>query len=92
MPSKTGADAQVIIRCQNHPPKGNAAPYVAAVAPLGDGLGIICGRNECSERGIIWMTGSAWATYIAGERDFWPRTSNVSLRAGEKIVLKPANT
>ena len=81
MPSTAPPTAQVIIRCLPHKPKGNAAPYVAWVAPAGDGVALRC---RCSEQGFVWMTQAAFDAWRQGTRDFNPRTYTVVIRVGEE--------
>lgn len=87
MTSKAPPEAQIIVRCRRHPPTGLAAPYVAAVVPVGDGQALRCRCHD--EPGLIWLTNAAWRLYMDGNRDFRPRTRTVILRAGETVVVRP---
>lgn len=86
MPSKAWPEAQIIVRCKNHPPRALASPYVAAVVPAGDGLAVRC---CCHEPGLIWFTDVSWHLYLDGNRDFRLRTRTVMLRAGESVMVQP---
>jgi len=87
MPSKALPEAQIIVRCRNHPPRALASPYVAAVVPAGDGQALRCRCRR--EPGLIWLTDASWHLYLDGNRDFRPRTRTVVLRAGETVVVRP---
>jgi hypothetical protein len=87
MPSKAPPEAQIIVRCKKHPPTGQAAPYVAAVHPVGDGLALRC---RCYENpGLVWFTEESWRLYLNGTRDFRPRTRTVVVRVGETVAIRP---
>jgi hypothetical protein len=86
MASKAPPEAQIIIRCEKHPPRAQASPYVAAVNAAGDGIAVRC---RCHEPGLIWFTDVSWRLYLDGNRDFRPRTWAVTLRTGENIVIRP---
>jgi hypothetical protein len=87
MPSKARPEAQIIVRCEKHPPRGHATPYIAAVKPAGDGFALRC---RCYENpGLVWFTEESWHLYLNRTRDFRPRTRTVVVRVGETIVIRP---
>jgi hypothetical protein len=86
MPSTAPPEAQIIARCQLHRPQGIASPYVAAVAPIGDGQAVRC---RCGEPALIWLTDASWRLYLGGMRNFRPRTMTVVIRVGENMIVRP---
>ncbi len=60
-------------RCKefHNNPKGRNADYVTCVEPIGyPKTSSICGRNNCIEPGMIWLTKDEWNQYQNGERIF----------------------
>ena len=85
MPSKVPPEKQVIIRCLDHRPiDGIATPYVAYVAPSGDGEAVRC--RKCHRHGVIMMTEDAYEAWSGGARMFYPRTDAVCIMAGDEAV------
>lgn len=52
------------------PPVGSKNTYVKAVEPLGypDDTAAICGRRDCNNPGLVWLTTQELEAYEAGER------------------------
>lgn len=60
-----------ICRCLEQPPKERTKSYVRHVEPMGYGEGaMICGRKECMNDGLIWLTQQESILYDKGERIF----------------------
>lgn len=60
-----------ICRCLEQPPKQRTKMYVRYVEPLGYGDGaMICGRKECMNDGVIWLTQQESNLYDKGVRIF----------------------
>ncbi len=60
-----------ICRCKDQPPKQITKMYVRCVEPLGYGDGsMICGRKDCMNDGVIWLTQHESNLYDIGVRIF----------------------
>jgi hypothetical protein len=60
-----------ICRCIEQPPKDRTKSYVRWVEPIGYGEGaMICGRKNCLNEGVIWLTKSESEEYEMGIRIF----------------------
>jgi hypothetical protein len=72
-----------LVRCNNHgKPAGRALHYVRAVKPVGyPNTAAICGRQGCTEPGIIWLTEEESKAYDQGQRVFGFNNASMEVRA-----------
>jgi hypothetical protein len=60
-----------ICRCINQPPVGRTKKYVRSIEPINYGNGsMICGRKDCTNDGLIWLTKDESNDYNNGIRIF----------------------
>jgi len=60
-----------ICRCNDQPPKERTKSYVRHVETIGYGQGsMMCGRKECMNEGVIWLTQHESNEYDRGVRIF----------------------
>jgi len=61
-----------LCRCINHQPKNNRGNfYNHAVNPVGyPNTSSICGRTQCDNPGLIYLTDNEYASFLAGHNIF----------------------
>lgn len=61
-----------LVRCEGcGPPRGRTLTYVLAVHPVGyPNTAAICGRSECKQPGLVWLSEEEKAEYDRGQRIF----------------------
>ena len=62
-----------LCRCKekHHNPKGRKEDYVTCVRPIGyRETSSICGRTDCRNPGLIWLTEAENKLYLEGETVF----------------------
>ena len=70
-----------IVRCIEHLPKGQKHEYVLSLEPVGyPETAAICGRSECEESGLVWLTEDERHAYLDGQRIFGVNTNAVDIR------------
>lgn len=71
-----------LVRCRKHGrPKGRKRPYVLSVKPVGyPKTAAICGREGCTNAGLVWLTARERTAYERGERVFSIHTAAVRLK------------
>jgi hypothetical protein len=58
-----------LCRCKNHRPISSKNEYVHFVKPLNHGNdSMICGRNNCTNEGLIWLTKKELLEHNNGQR------------------------
>lgn len=72
-----------LVRCDEHgPPRGRTQTYVQAVHPLGyPETAAICGRQNCTQPGLLWLNKGDRKAYDSGERIFSVQTAAVKVKA-----------
>jgi hypothetical protein len=72
-----------LVRCEMHGrPRGRVRDYVGSVRPIGfPDTGVICGRHECEEPGLIWLEQHEMDAYLRGRRVFYGESSVMKARA-----------
>lgn len=56
-----------IARCVGHQPVGRSRTYVRSVEPSGfPDSGLVCGRKDCDQTGLIWLEESEADNYDQG--------------------------
>jgi hypothetical protein len=66
--SAKGVLTMAIVRCDFHPPGSGKKTYVQSVAP--EGRGLICGREQCRNPGLVWLTAIEAREYATGTTIF----------------------
>ena len=61
-----------LVRCEIHGrPSGRTQRYSIGVKPLGyPRSAALCGRKDCPNVGLVWLTDEEARAYRRGERDF----------------------
>jgi len=81
-----------IVRCEIHPVKLAQATnkYAKRVKPLGyPATAAICGTQNCTKPGLIWLTEEELSEYNRGERYFRVKTFTVKVRASDETLPLP---
>ena len=63
-----------LCRCkipEHDKPKGRKVVYIESVEPVGyPNSSSVCGRKDCENPGMIWLTKDEWKEYQKGEKRF----------------------
>jgi hypothetical protein len=72
-----------LVRCDEHgAPRGRTQTYVQAVHPLGYPItAAICGRENCSNPGLLWLNEDDKKAYDNVERIFPVQTAAAKVKA-----------
>lgn len=63
-----------ICRCKekHSPPQGRKEDYVTSIQPIGyPNTSSICGRKDCDNPGVIWLTKVEHEMHQSGRSLFW---------------------
>jgi hypothetical protein len=80
-----------LARCKQHPPdrSRSAFPYSAFACPIGyPKTAVICGRGDCEEPAVLWLTRSEQADHGHGCRIFADRAHTAKIRASDEPLQK----
>jgi hypothetical protein len=69
-------------RCREHPPQNDraAAPYTACALPVGyPQTAAICGRGDCRNAALLWLTDAEQETHATGNRIFCLETKSIKV-------------
>lgn len=70
-----------IVRCVGHKPQRGKHEYVISLEPIGyPETAAICGRKECEEPGLAWLTEDERQAYLDGQRIFGINTNAADIK------------